>query len=203
MLFSRRTGSRREPLPAPPDGPEQGGGLPGNGPGAESFDGALTQSYIDASLTIVGDLHSAGDVRIDGRICGNVRCAQLILGRDASITGTVVAAQTIVRGKIIGTIRSPVVVIQDTAHVESEIAYCSLAIDDGACFEGTVHHHDNPRELELAAAPPTERQAAAQSAESAPAARSKTAETEAAVRASNGKAPPGHGRAANGQAPTG
>jgi cytoskeletal protein CcmA (bactofilin family) len=103
-----------------------------------------TQSFVDASLTIVGDLLSAGDVRIDGRICGNVRCAQLILGREGAITGSVVAEQAIVRGRIIGTIRSPVVVIQDSAHVESEITYASLAIDDGAYFEGAVHRSDNP-----------------------------------------------------------
>jgi cytoskeletal protein CcmA (bactofilin family) len=102
------------------------------------------QSFIDASLTIVGDLHSAGDVRIDGRICGNVRCAQLILGLDAAITGSVVAEQVIVRGKVIGTIRAPVVVIQDTAHVESEITYASLSIDEGAHFDGAVRRRDNP-----------------------------------------------------------
>jgi cytoskeletal protein CcmA (bactofilin family) len=203
MLFSRRSASRREPLPAPPEAPERGSGVPDRGRGAEGLDGAPTQSYIDASLTIVGDLHSAGDVRIDGRICGNVRCAQLILGRDASVTGTVVAEQTIVRGRIIGTIRSPVVVIQETAHVESEIAYCSLAIDDGAFFEGAVHRHGNPRELEPAAAPCMERQEAPQPAASVPVARARTAETEAAAKAANGKAPPGNGQGANGQAPAG
>jgi cytoskeletal protein CcmA (bactofilin family) len=208
MLFSRKSESRHEPLPlpAPLADPAPALELPGNDYSHSyiaGLDGARTQSYIDASLTIVGDLHSAGDVRIDGRICGNVRCAQLILGRDASIAGTVIAEQAIVRGKVIGTIRSPTVVIQETAHVESEITYGTLAIDDGAFFEGTAHRRDNPRELEPAAAPREEVQQAVPPAEGTPPARARTAETEAAARGSNGKALLTNGHAAEGRPPAG
>jgi cytoskeletal protein CcmA (bactofilin family) len=152
MLFSRKSESRQTPMPPipapvearkqmrervpapPPVGATVAGGV----------DEAHTQSFIDASLTIVGDLFSRGDVRIDGRICGNVRCAQLILGRDAAVTGSITADQAIVRGKVIGTIRAMAVIIQDSAHVESEITYASLSVDDGAFFEGAVHRRDNP-----------------------------------------------------------
>jgi cytoskeletal protein CcmA (bactofilin family) len=175
MLFSRKSASR-EPSPAPIDAVEQPltrEPVPAVAPPsqrhiASDANGTHTQSYIDASLTIVGDLHSQGDVRIDGRICGNVRCAQLIVGADASITGAVVAEQAIVRGRVIGTIRAPAIVIQDTAYVESEITYASLAIDDGAFFEGAVHRRSNPLAEEPAASPLLELQRVAQAAEGAP-----------------------------------
>jgi cytoskeletal protein CcmA (bactofilin family) len=155
MLFSRKSESGPAPIPAMPatiDAQErmqervQPVRLPVDGHIVGGANSPHTQSFIDASLTIVGDLHSAGDVRIDGRICGNVRCAQLILGRDAAITGSVIADQAIVRGRLIGTIRAAVVVIQDSAHVESEITYGSLSVDDGAFFEGAVRRRDNPLE---------------------------------------------------------
>jgi cytoskeletal protein CcmA (bactofilin family) len=172
MLFSRKSASR-ESSPAPIDAAAQPPTReplpavvpPGHGHIASDANGTHTQSYIDASLTIVGDLHSEGDVRIDGRICGNVRCAQLIVGTDASVTGAVIAQQAIVRGRVIGTIRAPAVVIQDTAYVESEITYGSLAIDDGAFFEGAVHRHSNPLAEEPAASPLLELQRVAQTAE--------------------------------------
>jgi cytoskeletal protein CcmA (bactofilin family) len=154
MLFGRRSDrTTRTPEPAPERTPRR---TPATATESGTAGGAPVQSFIDASLTIVGDLHSAGDVRIDGRICGNVRCAQLILGRDAAVTGTVVAAQAIVRGKIVGTIRAPVVIIQATAHVESEITYSLLTVDDGAFFEGSVHRSNDPllAEERPAAAPP-------------------------------------------------
>ncbi|MBO0764365.1 MAG: polymer-forming cytoskeletal protein [Hyphomicrobiaceae bacterium] len=103
-----------------------------------------SQSFIDASLTITGDLHSDGDVQLDGRVCGNVSCAQLIVGPDAAITGSITAEQAIIRGSVTGTIRAPAVILQETARVESEITYTMLAVDDGATFEGAAHHSDMP-----------------------------------------------------------
>jgi cytoskeletal protein CcmA (bactofilin family) len=204
MLFRRKPASRHQPSPAPRRTAEP----PGDGQIGGGLDGTPLQSFVDASLTIVGDLHSAGDVRIDGRICGNVRCAQLIVGRHATVTGAVVAEQAIVRGRVTGTIRSPVVIIQDTAHVESEITYGLLAIDDGAFFEGAARRRDNAMEQEPAAAPLTQLQQVPQAAEGAQAACPKENAEEAEDAAghpveleppaANGKAP-----MPNGHAPTG
>ena len=102
------------------------------------------QSFIDASVTIVGDLRSEGDVQLDGHICGNVQCAQLIVGRHAAITGAVTAEQLVVRGRITGTIRARLVVLQHTARIESDITYSLLAMDEGASFEGAAWHRSDP-----------------------------------------------------------
>jgi cytoskeletal protein CcmA (bactofilin family) len=152
MLFNRKSGDRQNPAadaPASSDEGPQRGAEPGSPPIAEpahqaATDSAPTQSFIDASLTIVGDLHSEGDVQIDGRVCGNVSCAQLIVGRDAAITGTVRAEQAIVRGSITGTIRASVVILQEPARVKSDISYSLLAVDDGAELEGSAHRSENP-----------------------------------------------------------
>jgi cytoskeletal protein CcmA (bactofilin family) len=147
MLFSRKPERRNDPSAPSADPPLAPSGALAPPPATQlpERDGdARPQSFIDASLTILGDLYSEGDVHLDGHICGNVRCAQLIVGRDAAITGAVTAEQTIVRGRITGTIRSSVVILQDTARVESEITYTTLAIDDGATFEGAAHRSDNP-----------------------------------------------------------
>jgi cytoskeletal protein CcmA (bactofilin family) len=182
---------------------------PGNSRIVSGAGDVPTQSFIDSSLTIVGDLHSAGDVRIDGRICGNVRCAQLILGRDATVTGSVAAQQVIVRGRIVGTVRAPAVIIQDSAHVESEIIYCSLAIDDGAFFEGAARRRDNPLaepEQPAAAAPAQSASIAKPGAQAGDAAQS--AHTDATAQPPplpNGKAPHANRQTpiANGHSPAG
>jgi cytoskeletal protein CcmA (bactofilin family) len=147
MLFNRKSDGRDHPAPDP--APEAS--KPPEPPPAfaeasrhAGSDTTPTQSFIDASLTIVGDLHSQRDVQIDGRICGNVTCAQLIVGGDAVITGTVKASQAVVRGSIKGTIRASAVILQETARVDSDITYSMLAIDDGAQFEGTVRRSESP-----------------------------------------------------------
>jgi cytoskeletal protein CcmA (bactofilin family) len=111
-----------------------------------SADDARSQSYIDASLTIMGDLSTEGDVQLDGRVCGNVSCAQLIVGRDGAITGSVTAQEAVIRGIVTGSIRAPVVILQEPARVESDIVYTVLAIDDGASFEGAARRSEHPLE---------------------------------------------------------
>jgi cytoskeletal protein CcmA (bactofilin family) len=105
---------------------------------------APTQTVIDASVAIMGDLRSEGDVQLDGHICGNVECAQLIVGKDAAITGAVAAEQIVVRGKITGTIRARTVILQETARVEGDIVYSLLALDEGARFEGSARRSPDP-----------------------------------------------------------
>jgi cytoskeletal protein CcmA (bactofilin family) len=139
MLFNRRTESdtgRRPAYLSVPDEP----------PALRNIGGARPQSAIDATLAIVGDLRTEGDLRVDGHICGNVQCAQLIVGPSAAITGVVTAEEAIIRGRITGTIRANVVIIQGTAHVESDIVYGVLAIDEGARFEGAVRRSASPME---------------------------------------------------------
>ena len=137
MLFNRKTASEtdgRPPFRADSDEPLA----------RRKRDGARPQSVIDETLAIVGDLRTDGDLRLDGHICGNVQCAQLIVGPRAAITGVVTAEEAIVRGRIMGTIRANVVIIQRSAHVASDIVYGMLAIDEGATFEGAVRRSATP-----------------------------------------------------------
>ena len=101
--------------------------------------GTPARSVIDAWLTMKGNLESEGDIQVDGKVQGHIRCMQLIVGKDATIDGDVVAAEVVVRGRVKGVIRANRVKLQETACVESEIFFeKSLGIEDGASFEGEI-----------------------------------------------------------------
>jgi cytoskeletal protein CcmA (bactofilin family) len=106
--------------------------------------GATTQSVIDAWLNINGNLQSEGDVRVDGHICGDIRCAHLVVGREATVVGHIVAEEAVVRGRVKGTIRANRVILQDTACVESDIFHKVLSVDEGAEFDGLSCHRSDP-----------------------------------------------------------
>jgi cytoskeletal protein CcmA (bactofilin family) len=114
--------------------------------------GSPTQSVIDAWLTITGNLESQGDVRVEGQIAGDIRCANLVVGRDATVSGDIVAEEAVVRGKVKGTIRANRVILQDTACVESTIYHKALSIDEGASFDGQSCRRQQPHQEEEAAA---------------------------------------------------
>ena len=117
---------------------------------------ARPQSLLEPSVKITGDLWSEGDVQIDGHLCGNINCAQLIVSKDAAVTGVIIAEEAVIRGKITGIIRATRVLLQGTARVESEIIYQSLSIDEGVTFEGVARPRLNPLEVEIAVSPMAE-----------------------------------------------
>jgi cytoskeletal protein CcmA (bactofilin family) len=111
------------------------------------------QSLLEPSVKITGDLWSEGDVQIDGHLCGNINCAQLIVSKDAAVTGIIIGEEAVIRGKITGIIRATRVLLQGSARVKSEIIYQSLSIDEGATFEGVARPRLNPLEEEIAVSP--------------------------------------------------
>ena len=114
--------------------------------------GSPAQSVIDAWLTITGNLESQGDVRVEGRVAGDIRCNNLVVGRDATVNGDIVAEEAVVRGKVKGTIRANRVILEDTAYVESVIYHKVLSVDEGATFDGQSCHSTQPHEVEEASA---------------------------------------------------
>lgn len=90
-----------------------------------------------------------GEIIAEGHITGDVRCVRLVVGADASITGTVTADEVIVRGKIKGIIRANRIVLEETAAVDADIYYRQMRLDRGACFDGAARRRDQPLAAEL------------------------------------------------------
>lgn len=111
------------------------------------------RSVLDCSVRLTGDLWSEGDVQIDGHLCGNISCVQLIVSKDAVVTGVIIAHEAVIRGKTTGIIRATRVLLQETARVESEIIYKSLAVDEGANFRGNARPSLNPLDEDFALSP--------------------------------------------------
>ena len=101
-------------------------------------------SIIGEDLTITGNVVSKGEIQIDGEVQGDVHCGSLLLGDKSQIIGGVVAEDVVVRGRIVGSIRGLRVTLQAQSHVEGDIYHQSLAIEQGAYFEGKSRRSDDP-----------------------------------------------------------
>ena len=105
---------------------------------------ASAPSIISADLVVQGNLLSAGDIHIDGRVEGDVRSQGLVIGDKAEVHGEVSAEELTVRGKLVGGIRARKVVLTATAHVEGDVLHEAFAVEAGAFFEGSCRHSSNP-----------------------------------------------------------
>jgi cytoskeletal protein CcmA (bactofilin family) len=104
----------------------------------------LSISTIDEGLTITGNVTSTGELHLDGRIQGDVRCVALVLGEKAQLEGSVVAEDVMVRGRLIGSVRALRVMLQSQAHVVGNVFHKNLSIDEGTHFEGESRPSEDP-----------------------------------------------------------
>ena len=97
------------------------------------------KSVISNDLKIIGQglkIISRGTLQVDGEVEGDVAGAEIIIGEQGKVTGTVAAERVIVRGRTSGVIRAMTVALQASARVEGDIHHMSLAIEEGAEFDG-------------------------------------------------------------------
>jgi cytoskeletal protein CcmA (bactofilin family) len=110
--------------------------------------GVLTRSVIDQKLLITGDVEGNGELLVEGKVAGNIRCAQLLVGNNGMITGNVSADEVVVRGEVNGTIRANRVILQDSARVNGEVFHKLLTIEAGAHFEGAARRSNKSMKAE-------------------------------------------------------
>lgn len=104
----------------------------------------MSPSVIAADMVLMGNAVSKGEVQVAGEIQGDVQCASLMVEEGATVTGGIVAEDVVVRGKVQGSIRGNRVTLQSSSQVEGDIYHQSLAIEQGAFFEGKSRRAENP-----------------------------------------------------------
>jgi cytoskeletal protein CcmA (bactofilin family) len=100
-------------------------------------------SIIGADCTITGDILSQGEVHVDGRVDGDVRCDMLVVGPTGTITGEISADLVRVLGSVTGQIKARSVELSKSAHVVGDISHDSLSIEAGAFVEGRFDRMHN------------------------------------------------------------
>src|SRR5215217_8903445 len=102
-------------------------------------------SCIGSGMSIVGNVECSGSAQVFGRIEGELRASELVIGEGAQIQGSVIAQEVTVSGTVKGTIRA----VRVTLHggtVEGDIFNRSLSIDENSVFEGASRRDENPTE---------------------------------------------------------
>ena len=104
-------------------------------------------SCIGTGMSIVGKIECNGPAQVFGRIEGELRASDLLVGDGATIDGSVIAQNVTVCGRIKGTIRAARVKLQNGGAVEGDIFHRSLSIDEDSHFEGSSRRVENPTQI--------------------------------------------------------
>lgn len=87
---------------------------------------------------IEGKFITSEDVRLDGRITGEVLChKKLVMGEHGHMNGDVVCEDSSIRGKIFGTLKvKGLLHLLATAKLEGKIMAKKMVVDEGASYSG-------------------------------------------------------------------
>jgi len=106
------------------------------------FSPADIDSLIGARMSIRGDIHCKGTLRVQGTLDGNVNCesdAALVVDVTGTVTGTVHAAHLRVWGRVVGPVTSSQSIeIHPGAAVVGDVSFKKLAIHSGGVLDGMM-----------------------------------------------------------------
>ena len=98
-------------------------------------------NLIGNGTTIIGDINSNGDVRIDGTLKGNISISgKLVVGASGNIEGNVACQNADISGKIQGKITvTELLSLKATAKLLGDIVTGKITIEPNATFTGTCN----------------------------------------------------------------
>ena len=88
---------------------------------------------------ISGEIKSSGDIRIDGKLSGNINIkGRLVIGTTGFVDGEIICGNCDVSGKIVGKITVvELLSLKASANIQGDIITKKISIEPGAVFTGT------------------------------------------------------------------
>ena len=98
-------------------------------------------NLIGLGTQIIGDIISAGDVRIDGTLRGNLKIdGRLVIGPNGKVEGDVMCANADISGEIKGTLNvAEMLALKATSKILGDMVTGKLSIEPGAVFTGSCN----------------------------------------------------------------
>ncbi len=102
-------------------------------------------NMIGPGTKIVGDLHTNGDIRIDGNIEGNVNSkGKVVVGNNGYVKGEIICTNAEISGSLNGKVTATELLsLKASSKFNGEIKSGKLSIEPGAIFTGTCSMGSN------------------------------------------------------------
>ena len=97
------------------------------------------QNMITQGTTLVGDIFSEGDFRIEGNIKGNIKTSgKIVVGKTGVINGSLEGENADFEGGFSGKLKlSGMLTLRSSAYIEGEVEIAKLSVEPGATFNAT------------------------------------------------------------------
>ena len=110
-----------------------------------------SSNIIGKGTTLEGDIEAYGNIRIEGRINGNLKTkSKVALGKSSVVEGNLLAQNAEVEGEVKGRIEiTEILILKPTSVVHGDIVTNKLIVESGATFNGACQMGSVPKEIKI------------------------------------------------------
>lgn len=107
------------------------------------------QNMITQGTTLVGNIHSEGDFRVEGNIKGDIKTSgKIVVGKTGVINGSLDAESADFEGSFSGKLKlTGMLTLRSSAYIEGEVEISKLSVEPGATFNATCIMKGGVKEL--------------------------------------------------------
>ena len=102
--------------------------------------GVPAETFLGEASVLAGDLRFADDVRIEGRIEGQIHGSKsVVVAAPAEVDATIEAESVEIHGRVVGDLHvRRQTILHKSASVEGEIHTAGIVVEEGARFRGVI-----------------------------------------------------------------
>ncbi len=110
-----------------------------------------SSNVIGKGTVLEGNIETYGNIRIEGKIIGNIKSkSKIALGNSSHIEGNVTAQNADIEGEVKGKIEiSELLVLKATAVINGDIITSKLVVEPGATFNGSCKMGNAIKDIKL------------------------------------------------------
>lgn len=110
-----------------------------------------SSTQIMKGTTVDGNIETFGNVRVEGKIIGNIKSkSKIALGESSYVEGNIISQNAEIAGEVKGTVDvTEVLTLKATAVIKGDIVTGKLVVEAGAVWNGTIKMGTSPKEIKI------------------------------------------------------
>jgi cytoskeletal protein CcmA (bactofilin family) len=108
-------------------------------------------TIIAKNALLEGNLETIGNLRIEGRLVGNINCkAKVAMGDSSLVEGNIVSQNAEIAGRVKGLLEiSGLLILKPTAIIDGDIVAGKIMLETGAVFNGNCKMGATIKEINI------------------------------------------------------
>jgi cytoskeletal protein CcmA (bactofilin family) len=108
-------------------------------------------TIIAKNAILEGNMETVGNLRIEGKLVGNIRCkAKVAMGDSSLVEGDIITQNAEIAGRVKGNLDiSGLLILKPTAIIDGNITAGKIMLETGAVFNGNCKMGDTVKEINI------------------------------------------------------